>query len=92
MATMLGGTRRGKMYPFLEEASCRGLDPELFYAEGGASVARAKAVCAICPLRSKCLDWAIAREEFGVWGGTTARERAAIRRERGVRLVPAAAG
>jgi len=65
------------------------LDSELFYAEGGAAVAKAKAICAQCDLRMKCLDWAIAREEFGVWGGTTARERAAIRRERGVRLVPA---
>ena len=64
----------------------------MFYAEGGAAVARAKTICAQCPLRMKCLDWAIAREEFGVWGGTTARERAAIRRERGVRLVPAAVG
>jgi WhiB family transcriptional regulator, redox-sensing transcriptional regulator len=92
MATILGGTRRSRMYPYLEEASCRGLDPELFYAEGGASIAKAKSVCVTCPLRMKCLEWAISREEFGVWGGTTARERAAIRRERGVRLVPAAVG
>ena len=92
MTASYGATRRSKMYPFLDNAACRGIDPELFYAEGGAAVARAKAVCAQCPLRMKCLEWAIAREEFGVWGGTTARERAAIRRERGVRLVPAAVG
>jgi len=88
MAVTVGGTRRAKMYPFLENAACRGNDPELFYAEGGGSVAKAKSICAECSLRPKCLEWAIAREEFGVWGGTTARERAAIRRERGVRLVP----
>ena len=92
MATLIGGTRRSRMYPYLEEAACRGLDPELFYAEGGASIAKAKSICVQCPLRMKCLEWAISREEFGVWGGTTARERAAIRRERGVRLVPAATG
>jgi WhiB family transcriptional regulator, redox-sensing transcriptional regulator len=91
MVTTYAGTRRSKMYPFLEEAACRGLDPELFYAEGGAAVAKVKSVCAACPLRAKCLEWAIAREEFGVWGGTTARERAQIRRQRGVRLVSAAA-
>jgi WhiB family redox-sensing transcriptional regulator len=91
MATV-GGTRRSRMYPYLEEAACRGLDPELFYAEGGAAIAKAKSVCVTCPLRMKCLEWAISREEFGVWGATTARERAAIRRERGVRLVPAAVG
>ena len=92
MGITVGASRRSRMYPFLEEAACRGLDPELFYAEGGASVARAKGICAQCPLRPKCLEWAISREEFGVWGGTTARERAAIRRERGVRLVPAGVG
>ena len=92
MVAVLGGTRRARMYPFLDNAACRGLDPELFYAEGGAAVAKAKSVCAQCPLRPKCLEWAIAREEFGVWGGTTARERAAIRRERGERLVPAGVG
>ncbi len=90
MVTATLGTRRSRMYPYLEDAACRGLDPELFYAEGGAAVARAKAVCASCDLRLKCLEWAICREEFGVWGGTTARERAAIRRARGVRLISAA--
>jgi WhiB family redox-sensing transcriptional regulator len=80
------------MYPYLEEAACRGLDPELFYAEGGAAVTKVKGICAGCDIRMKCLEWAIAREEFGVWGGTTARERAQIRRQRGVRLVPAGVG
>jgi WhiB family redox-sensing transcriptional regulator len=80
------------MFPYLEEAACRGLDPELFYAEGGAAVAKAKALCADCPVRQRCLEWAVRREEFGVWGGTTARERAALRRQRGVRLVPAGVG
>ena len=92
MSVAFGATRRSKMYPFLDDAACRGLDPELFYAEGGAAVAKAKGICAQCDLRVRCLEWAIAREEFGVWGGTTARERAAIRRERGVRLVPAGVG
>ena len=82
-------TRRARMFPYLEEASCRGLDPELFYAESGAAIMRAKTLCSQCPVREKCLEWAIKREEFGVWGGTTARERASLRRERGLRLVPA---
>lgn len=80
------------MFPFLEEAACRGLDPELFYAEGAAAVAQAKSLCAACPVSASCLEWAIQREEFGVWGGTTARERSALRRERGLRLVPAGVG
>lgn len=82
-------TRRSRMFPYLDNAACRGLDPELFYAESGSAIIRAKALCAECPVREICLEWAIRREEFGVWGGTTARERAAMRRERGMRLVPA---
>jgi hypothetical protein len=84
-----GETRRGRMFPYLDDATCRGLDSELFYAESGAAIMKAKTLCAACHVREKCLEWAIKREEFGVWGGTTARERAGIRRERGLRLVPA---
>ena len=85
-------TRRSRMFPYLDEASCRGYDPDMFYAESGASIMKAKQLCGTCSVRERCLEWAIKREEFGVWGGTTARERAALRRERGLRLVPAAAG
>lgn len=87
MPTALLETRRSRMYPYLQGAACEGVDSELFYAEGGQAIARAKAICANCEVRDRCLEWAIKREEFGVWGGTTARERAAIRRQRGVRLV-----
>ena len=86
---MVGESRRSRMFPYLDDAVCKGLDPELFYAEAGAAVTKAKSLCAACPVRVQCLEWGIRREEFGVWGGTTARERAAIRRERGLRLVPA---
>lgn len=91
MKTLATDARRSRMFPYLDEAACRGLDPELFYAESGAAILKAKAYCAVCPARERCLEWALRREEFGVWGGTTARERAALRRERGLRLVPAGA-
>ena len=79
------------MFPFLDGAACLGMDPEMFYAEGSAAIAKVKEVCSDCGVRQRCLEWAVTREEFGVWGGTTARERAAMRRQRGVRLVPAGA-
>ena len=86
---MTEGPRRARMFPRLDDAACRGLDPDLFYAESGAAVLRAKTLCSRCPARAACLEWAIKREEFGVWGGLTARERASLRRQRGVRLLPA---
>jgi WhiB family transcriptional regulator, redox-sensing transcriptional regulator len=45
--------------------------------------ARAKAVCAQCPVRSECLDQAIENDErYGIWGGMTDGERRVIASER----------
>lgn len=72
--------------PRLESAACRGAETELFYAESGPAVSRAKLVCGACPERVTCARWGLEREEFGIWGGMTARERARERRIRGIRL------
>ena len=66
-------------------AACRDVDPELFQpcTEAGplheAQVAAAKAVCAGCPVRALCLEFALAVLPCGVAGGLTATERAALR-------------
>ena len=37
---------------------------------------RAKRICAGCPVRSECLEWALrTREPHGVWGGRSESER-----------------
>ena len=55
---------------------CGQTDPELFFPEKGGSVRAAKAVCAGCPVRAECLEYALAHDErYGVWGGTSERER-----------------
>lgn len=37
--------------------------------------------CAPCPARDACLTYAVAADEqYGIWGGTTAAQRAAARR------------
>ncbi len=42
----------------------------LFFSDNVVDIARAKAMCALCPLRIECLAGAIEREEpWGVWGG-----------------------
>ena len=44
--------------------------------------AQAKAVCATCPVRRRCLEFAITtNQEYGVWGGADEDERRAIRRQ-----------
>ncbi len=42
----------------------------LFFSDHVVDIARAKAMCALCPLRLECLADALEREEpWGVWGG-----------------------
>ncbi|WP_053851826.1 WhiB family transcriptional regulator [Streptomyces sp. NRRL B-24085] len=69
-----------------ERAACRDVDPDLFFPIGTAGltlvqVDEAKAVCARCPVRERCLQWALAAGQVeGIWGGTTESERRATRR------------
>lgn len=65
------------------QAACRNLDTEIFFPDSEADAGPALSVCAACPVRAECLDWAIAtRQHDGVWGGTTESERKRIRRRR----------
>lgn len=42
----------------------------LFFSEDNVDIARAKAICARCSLRARCLTDALQRfEPWGVWGG-----------------------
>lgn len=65
------------------EAACRGLDTEVFFPLTDEEAAEAKAVCATCPVRELCLEYAlITRQDDGVWGGLTEAERRRLRRRR----------
>ncbi len=72
---------------WMERARCRDHDPDLFFPLPGPgmapAMAAAKSICAMCPVVGECLDYAMAEVEIiGVWGGTSARERVKMRRER----------
>lgn len=65
------------------------VDPAWFFAAQGDSVSRTAAleVCARCEVRVECLEQVGLYERFGVWGGTTEKERRTIRRSRRIVLV-----
>lgn len=66
-----------------QHGACRGIDPDVFYPASDEEAEPAKAVCAVCPVREACLDYALAnRERDGVWGGATERERRRLIRQR----------
>lgn len=68
-----------------EDALCRQVGPWLFFPGQGESPQEAKNVCASCPVRAECLEYAlVTRQIFGVWGGTSEWERRKIRRLRGL--------
>lgn len=63
---------------FTEDARCALTDPETFFTD---APMRAKAICGACPARLDCLQYALHNDVWGVWGGTTRAERAALREE-----------
>lgn len=65
------------------DAACRDLDTAVFFPETDAAIGAAKAVCATCPVRDACLEFAlITRQDDGVWGGLDENERRRVRRRR----------
>jgi WhiB family redox-sensing transcriptional regulator len=67
------------------EAECRGARRDLFFPEEGELPSPvAIAMCWRCPIRKRCLEWALAHEEEGIWGGLTdsQREEITVRRHR----------
>lgn len=65
------------------DAACRDLDTAVFFPDTDEAVAVAKAVCATCPVREACLQFAlVTRQDDGVWGGLDENERRRLRRRR----------
>lgn len=66
---------------WMDAALCAQVDPEAFFPEVGGSTFHAKNVCASCEVRSQCLEYALRNDErYGIWGGTSERERRRMRR------------
>ena len=57
------------------ERNCAHYGPAMFYGSD-----HAKVVCIGCPVQRECLEYALDNGEYGVWGGTSERERRRIRR------------
>ena len=83
-----------------ELAACRGADLDVFFPGRGESAEPARRVCATCPVREPCLDYALSSGvTCGVWGGLAERDRrelrtrrlGAARRERDTAIAAAAA-
>jgi WhiB family transcriptional regulator, redox-sensing transcriptional regulator len=64
-------------------AACRGADLDLFFPGPGESAEPARRVCAGCPVREPCLDYALRHGiTHGIWGGLAERDRRVLRSRR----------
>lgn len=65
-------------------AACRGMPHEVFYPDpplaSGIGLIAAKLCYGVCPVQSECLLEALTNKEWGTWGGTSYRDRTALRR------------
>lgn len=62
---------------------CNDRPPSLFFPSDGVGVEVAKRICADCPVKDPCREYALVnRIDHGVWGGTSERERRRILRSR----------
>jgi WhiB family transcriptional regulator, redox-sensing transcriptional regulator len=70
------------------EAACAGIDTALFFPEEESEhldrqSADAKSVCADCPVKMACLEFALrTNQPDGIWGGMNETERRRERRRR----------
>lgn len=78
---------------WMAQAVCIEADPEAFYPDHAgpgkrAREAEAKMICGECPVRLRCLEWALvwdaatAGESWGIHGGLNGLERDKLRKQR----------
>lgn len=68
-----------------DDAACRTKPVSMFFPESGPlsdDNRQALALCTTCPVRERCLEYAIDHREPGIWGGTLETERRRLRRFR----------
>lgn len=73
----------GRREEWWDVAACRGKPVDTFFAGDEVSLARALVYCRACPVRGRCLEYALRNGiAYGVWGGATETERRVLRARR----------
>lgn len=62
---------------------CRTSPPEKYFTDNP-SILHAQQLCADCPIRVECGEYALTYDLYGVWGGLTRRHRRLIQQKRGI--------
>lgn len=68
---------------WMARGRCKDLPAETFFPSDGVGVDAARRICADCPVKVACLEYAMENHiDHGVWGGTSERERRRLARQR----------
>jgi WhiB family redox-sensing transcriptional regulator len=68
---------------WMAQGNCRDEHPSVFFPSDGVGVDVARRICATCPVKAPCLEYALQyRVDHGVWGGCSERERRRILKRR----------
>lgn len=74
---------KGKRPAWMDRGACLDEPPDLFFPARGEDTRPGKAICHTCPFEAECLAYALDNaERWGIWGGTSERERRQMRAER----------
>lgn len=70
-------------HDWMRRGNCRHQHPSTFFPSDGVGVELARRICATCPVKDECLEYALTeRIDHGVWGGASERERRRILKRR----------
>jgi WhiB family redox-sensing transcriptional regulator len=68
---------------WMAKGNCRDEPASRFFPSDGVGVEAARRICATCPVKDPCLEYALdQRVDHGVWGGASERERRRILKRR----------
>ena len=68
---------------WMQRGRCRDIPPSTFFPSDGVGVDVARRICADCPVKGPCLEYALENHvDHGVWGGCSERERRRILKRR----------
>ncbi|MGO9150878.1 MAG: WhiB family transcriptional regulator [Acidimicrobiales bacterium] len=66
-------------------AACQGMGSDLFFPTNGNALGPATRICARCPVLEQCRTIALDDPSlYGIWAGTSGRERRRLRAEEGL--------
>lgn len=66
-------------------ANCRDVPKDVFIMRKGQTPKRALWFCETCVVKKACFEYALDNNCIGVWGGTTQKQRARIKRQQKIK-------